>query len=117
MKNKISNQELSEIARQKLDSNAELWKAESEYVKLENKETRVLQFNPEKIEPIKGQYGIRISYTIIDPNYANKGEKKFEAGKLTSKKIDSLLRQGKTLLKIIRDGAGKDTSYKIEAAN
>ena len=60
---------------------------------------------------------IRNSYTIIDPNYANKVEKKFEAGKLTSKKTDSLLRQGKTLLKIIRDGAGKDTSYKIETAN
>jgi hypothetical protein len=73
-------------------------------VKLEDKETRVLQFNPEKIEPVKGQYGIRISYTVIDPNYADKGPKKFEAGKLTSK-IDSLLREGKTLLKITREGA------------
>jgi hypothetical protein len=103
-------------ARQKLDSNAWLWKAESEYVKLEDKETIVLQFNPEKIEPVKGQYGIRISYTVIDPNYPDR-EKKFEAGKLTSKKIDSLLHQGKTLLKITREGAGKDTSYRVEAAN
>jgi hypothetical protein len=85
-------------------------------VKLEPGETRILQFNPEKIEPVKGQYGIRISYTVIDPNYSDKGPKKFEAGKLTLKKIDSLLRQGKTLLKITREGSGKDTSYKVESA-
>jgi hypothetical protein len=42
---------------------------------------------------------------------------RLEAGKLTSKKIDSLLRQGKTLLKITREGSGKDTSYRVEAAN
>ena len=28
---------------------------------MEEKESRVLQFNPEKIEPVKGQYGIRTS--------------------------------------------------------
>jgi hypothetical protein len=76
-----------------------------------------LQFNPEKIEPVKGQYGIRISYTVIDPNFADKGPKKFEQSKITSKKIDALLRQGKTLLKITREGAGKDTEYEVEAAN
>jgi hypothetical protein len=37
---------------------------------------------------------------MVDPNYSDKGEKRFEAGKLTSKKIDSLLSQSKTLLKI-----------------
>jgi len=84
---------------------------------LEEKESRVLQFNPEKIEPVKGQYGIKISYTVVDPNYADKGPKKFEAGKLTSKKIDSLLLEGKLLLKITREGRGKDTSHRVEAAN
>jgi hypothetical protein len=69
------------------------------------------------MEPVKGQYGFRISYTVIDPNYSNKGEKKFETGKLTSTKVDSLLCQGKTLLKITREGSGKDTSYRVEAAN
>jgi hypothetical protein len=65
---------------------------------------------------VKGQYGIRISYTVIDPNYSDRGLKKFEAGKLTSKKIDSLLLEGKILLKITREGNGKDTSYKVESA-
>ena len=75
----------------------------------------MLQFNPEKIKAVEGQYGPRIQYLVIDPNYADKGEKKFEAGKLTSKQVDSLLRQGKALLKVTRQGEGKDTSYKVES--
>ena len=80
-------------------------------------ESIVLMFNPEKIKHVEGKFGLRISYTVIDPNYSDKGEKRFEAGKLTSKKIDSLLSQGKTLLKITRVGSGKDTSYIVEAAD
>jgi hypothetical protein len=83
---------------------------------LEPSETTILKFNPEKIKHVEGQFGVRISYTVIDPNYSDKGEKKFETGKLTSKQIDSLLRQGKTTLKITRQGEGKETSYIVEAA-
>ncbi|CAN5303943.1 hypothetical protein BH18THE2_BH18THE2_26100 [soil metagenome] len=54
---------------------------------------------------------------MIDPNYSDKGEKKFETGKLTSKQIDSLLREGKTTLKITRQGEGKETSYNVKAAD
>jgi hypothetical protein len=111
------NQDLSEIAKSKLESNTELWKAESKYIKLELDETIVLQFDPEKMKHVEGKFGPRISYSVIDPNYSDKGEKKFEAGKLTSKKVDSLLSQGKTLLKITRVGSGKDTSYNVEAAD
>jgi hypothetical protein len=92
-------------------------KAESKFIKLESGETTVLKFNPEKIKHVEGRYGIRISYTVIDPNYSDKGEKKFETGKLTSKLIDSLLLQGKTTLKITRQGEGKETSYLIAAAD
>jgi hypothetical protein len=100
-----------------LDSNAELWKAEAKYIKLEPGETTVLKFNPEQIKAVEGKFGLRISYAVIDPNYSDKGEKKFEASKLASRKIDSYLGQGKTLLKITRVGGGKDTSYNVEAAN
>lgn len=113
----MTTQQLSEAARKKLDSNAELWRAESEFIKLDDGETRILQFNPEKQEQVRTQYGPRISYSVIDPNYADKGLKKFEAGKLTSKKIDSLLAHCKTLLKITRVGSGKGTSYIVEAAD
>ena len=58
------------------------------------------------MEPVKGQYGVRIPYSVIDPNYPDK-PKKFEASKLTSRKVDSLLGQGKTLLKITREGRRK----------
>jgi len=101
------NQELSETAKRNLSSNTELWKAESKYIKLEPDESIVLQFDPEKIKHVEGKFGPRISYSVIDPNYSDKGEKKFEAGKLTSKKVDSLLSQGKTLLKITRVGSGR----------
>jgi hypothetical protein len=66
---------------------------------------------------VEGQFGPRIQYSVIDPNYSDKGEKKFETGKLTSKQIDGLLRQGKTTLQITRSGEGKETSYTVAAPN
>lgn len=115
-KTKEQVQGLSEAAKQNLERNSELWKAESVYIKLENEETRILQFNPEKIKPVEGQYGIRIQYLVIDPNYSDKGEKKFEAGKQTSRDIDAQLRQGNRLLKIRRLGTGTDTKYSVSPA-
>jgi hypothetical protein len=108
--------QLSEAARKNLEKNAELWKAESVFIKLEDGETRVLQFNPEKIKQVEGQYGLRIQYMVIDPNYSDKGEKKFEAGKKTSNDVDAQLRQGNRLLKIKRLGEGTDTKYSVSPA-
>lgn len=109
-------QGLSETAKKNLENNAELWKSESVFIKLEDGETRVLQFNPEKIKQVEGQYGIRIQYMVIDPNYADKGDKKLEAGKKTSSDIDKQLRLGNRLLKIKRIGSGTDTKYQVEVA-
>lgn len=111
-----NEQVLSEKAKQNLERNTELWRAESEFVKLEDGETRVLQFNAEKIKQVEGQYGLRIQYMVIDPNYSDKGEKKLEAGKQTSHDIDSQLRQGNRLLKIKRLGSGVETKYSISPA-
>lgn len=72
---------------------------------------------PNMLRHVEGNFGLMISYSVIDPNYSDKGEMKFEAGKLTSKKIDSLLSQGVNLQKITRVGSGRDTSYNVEAAN
>ena len=55
--------------------------------------------------------------SVIDPNYSDKGEKKFETGKSTSKQIDGLLRQGKNTLQITRSGEGKETSYTVATPN
>lgn len=102
----IATQSISETARKNLESNKELWKSESKNFKLEAGETVILQFNLEKIKHVEGQYGHRIQYNVINPNYSDKGEKKFETGKTTSGQIDSILSQGKNLLKITRQGEG-----------
>lgn len=94
---RLAIQKITEIARKNLGSNSELRKAESKFIKLEPSETAILHFNPERIKHVEGQFGVRVQYTTINPNYSDKGEKKFETGKLTSKQIDSLLLQGKTL--------------------
>jgi hypothetical protein len=75
----------------------------------------VLKFNPERIKIVEGQYGPRIQYTVIDPNYPD-NEKKFEQGKTTSKEIDKYLKQGQTVLKIQRIGSGKDTKNIVQLA-
>jgi hypothetical protein len=111
-----NQQQLSEAAKQKLEQNSELWKEQSEYVKLDDGETRILRFNPEKIKHVEGQYGTRIQYTVIDPNYPDK-EKKFEQGKTTSKEIDKYLKQGHLVLKVQRIGGGKDTKYIVQPAD
>ena len=111
-----SQVQLSEAAKRNLERNAELWRAESQYVKLEDGEERVLQFDPEKIKQVEGQYGVRIQYLVIDPNYSDRGLKKFEAGKKTSNDIDAQLRQGIRLLKIKRLGVGTDTKYSVAPA-
>jgi hypothetical protein len=113
----MTTEQISEEARKNLESNTELWKAESKYIRLEPDETVVLVFNPEKIKHVEGQFGPRIQYSVINPNYSDKGEKKFETGKLTSKLIDAQLLQGKNTLKITRQGEGKETSYNVEAAD
>jgi hypothetical protein len=43
---KIGQAQLSEVGRSNLEKNAELWRAESIFVKLEDSEKRVLQFDP-----------------------------------------------------------------------
>ena len=102
---------------QSLQKNSELWKAESVYVNLEDGETRVPQFNPERTKQVEGQYGLRIQYIVIDPSYADKGEKKFEAGKKTSNDIDAQLIQGNCLLKVRRLGTGTETKYNVAPAS
>jgi hypothetical protein len=118
MKGQVQTEQvqLSETAKRNLEKNSELWRAESVFIKLEDGEERVLQFNPEKIKQVEGQYGLRIQYMVIDPNYADKGDKKFEAGKKTSNDIDAQLRQGNRLLKIRRLGTGTDTKYSVAPA-
>jgi hypothetical protein len=113
---KIGQVQLSEVGKSNLERNAELWRAESVFVKLEDGEERVLQFNPDKVKQTEGQFGIRIQYAVIDPNFSDRSEKKFEASKTTSQKIDRELLKGNDLLILKRTGEGTNTKYEVRPA-
>ena len=122
-KRKISNlkQEISEIAKQKLQHNEDLRKKSSKFYKLDAGQKAVLLFNPEKIEERKEKFGEneevvqRFYYTIQDPN--NPGyEQEWSVSKRTSQQIDALLMEGYTLLKVERKNSGMQTSYIITPA-
>jgi hypothetical protein len=84
--------QLSAKAKENLRKNAELRQRDSKFVKIQAGEKRILEFNPEKIEPIEanfnGKKSQRYRYTVIDSNYPNE-EKNLEVGKQTSEVIDT----------------------------
>ena len=82
---------LSDAARANLEGNTEMWRAESEWVRLEYDEGRVLQFDAEKEKPIEGRFGPQVRYFVIDPNYPGM-EKKLDASRKLSEQIDNTLK-------------------------
>jgi hypothetical protein len=81
---------LSDAARANLERNAEMWRAGSEWVRLEYDEGRILQFDAEKEKPIEGRFGPQVRYFVIDPNYPG-SEKKLDASRKLSEQIDKAL--------------------------
>jgi len=63
-----------------------------------------------------GRKTIRYRYTVTDPNDPEHPEKFFTASKSDSVQIDTHLAEGKTILKVDRIGAGKNTLYIIRPA-
>ena len=111
--------ELTEKAKENLQRNAESRKKDSNYVKSEPGEKTTLHFDPEKIEPVDSEFdgkkSIRYQYTVTDPNDPEKS-KYFTVSKRNSALIDTYLGEGRSILKIHRIGAGKDTQYAITPA-
>jgi len=112
--------ELSETAKENLRRNEESRKKDSKYVKIEPGEKRTLHFDPEKMEPVDSEYNgektIRYQYTVTDPNQPDQSEKWFQLSKRNSAQVDTLLAEGKSILKVHRIGAGKDTLYMFTPA-
>jgi hypothetical protein len=112
--------ELTEKAKENLQRNEESRKKDSKYVKLEPGEKITLHFDPEKIEPVEvefeGKKSKRYQYVVTDPNEADQPEKYFTVSKRISAVIDTYLAEGRSILKIHRIGAGKDTQYVITPA-
>src|SRR6266487_1115015 len=111
--------ELSEKAKENLQRNAESRKKDSEYVKLEPGEKTTLHFDAEKIKPVDREFDGKITrkyeYTVTDPTDPEK-PKYFTVSKRNSALIDTYLGEGRSILKIHRIGAGKDTQYAITPA-
>jgi hypothetical protein len=100
-----------------LQRNAEIRQKDNKFVKLQPREKKVYQFNPEKIEQVEAEFNgkksQRYRYAVTDPGNGSDQEKYLEVEKRTSEDIDAYLSEGKTLLKIQRFGLGKDTRYHI----
>jgi hypothetical protein len=111
--------QLTEKAKENLERIAESRKKDSKFVRLEPGEKTTLHFDPEKIEPVdvefEGKKSIRYQYTISDTNEPEKS-KYFTVSKRNSALIDTYLAEGRSILKIHRIGAGKDTQYAITPA-
>ena len=112
--------QLSEKAKENLRRNEESRKKNSKYIKLQPGEKTILHFDAEKTEPIEvefdGKKVIRYQYTVTDPNDLEQSEKYFTASKRDSVQIDTYLAEGKSILKLDRIGAGKETIYIIRPA-
>jgi hypothetical protein len=114
-----SRQTISEKGKENLRRIAELRRKDSKYIKLQAGEKITLYFNAEKIEPVESEFNgkktQRYQYTVLEPDFPE-DEKYFPASKRTSEVIDTHLTEGRTLLKVQRIGAGKDTQYIITPA-
>lgn len=114
----MSNQtqtELSTKAKENLQRNAELREKDSNFIKLQSGEKKVLIFDPEKIEHVEAEFNgkksMRFRYTVVEEGTDQ--EKYLEVGKRTSEDIDSFLMEGVDKLKVQRFGSGTDTRYHV----
>ena len=123
----MSQISLSETAKAKIEARQQERKSiqdeQSKYVKLGDKESVVLQFDPEKeaklVESTNPQFNTkskRYEYDVYDPNQGR--PRIFAANLDASSQIDNLFVEGFCTLKIRRDGAkgDKNTKYFVTPA-
>src|SRR5688500_1088383 len=105
-------QGLRRKAKEILQRNAELRLRDSEFIKIEPGQKKILKFDPEKIEQVEAEFNgkksMRFRYTVIEEGSTDQ-EKYLEVGKRTSEDIDAFLVEGVTRLRVQRFGAGTDT--------
>jgi hypothetical protein len=104
---------LSEKAKENLEKNKRIRKEDSIFLSIDPEEEVILEFNPELIEIIEDKFnGVtkrKIRYSVIEQT--SKKTKYWAPSQWTSKKIDSYLAKGETVLKIKRTGSKLDTIY------
>jgi hypothetical protein len=88
---------------------------QSKFIKLQSGETRILQFNPEKVkiseDEFEGKKSKRVHYSVIDPKQALEGEKILPMSLTNAISINALLKKGLCLLEVKRIGADRNTKY------
>jgi hypothetical protein len=116
----MTTKELSQKAKENLKRNSDVREKGNKFIKIQPSENKVLEFDPEKIEPVEKEFNgkkiQRYRYTVTDPNDTTNQEKYLEVGKRISQDIDEFLNEGNTSLKIQRSGLGIDTRYRVTLA-
>ncbi|MGB8935133.1 MAG: hypothetical protein WCC17_08515 [Candidatus Nitrosopolaris sp.] len=110
--------EISEKAKENLRRNQESRKNDSKYISQDRRWRE--HFDPEKMKPVEvefeGKKSTRYQYVVTDPGEPDQQEKYFTVSKRNSAVIDTYLAEAKSILKIHRIGAGKDTQYLVTPA-
>jgi hypothetical protein len=95
---------------------------EGQWIKIQDGETRVLQFLPEKTQVIEkkdfnGNMAKKVQFIVVDPNRGtiDGAEKKFEVSRRHAAKIYPQLQRGNNVLEIYRSGTGIKTDYIVKA--
>lgn len=108
--------ELSSKAKENLSHNQWLRRKESKFISIDDGSSVTLTFDSEKIEPIEKESfetkRTKYRYTVEDVDFKDQ-EKIFETNSRTSLSIDRYLSQGYRILKIQRNGEGKETRYLV----
>ena len=93
---------------------------QSKFIKLQSGETRVLQFNPEKVrlsdDEFEGKITKRVHYTVVDPKLPLDGEKILPMSLTNAMTINALLKKSLNLLEVKRIGSDRNTKYTFAPA-
>jgi hypothetical protein len=95
---------------------------EGQWIKIEDGETRVLEFLRDKTQVIEkkdfnGNMTQKVQFIVIDIESDNKAEKKFEVSRRHAAKFYAEHKKGNSILEITRFGAGIKTEYQIKVPN
>jgi len=110
---------LSEQAQKRFQEIEELREKQSKFMKLQSGETRIIQFDPEKVNPsddtFDGKVTKRVHYEVTDPK-SPLDVKILPMSLTNAAKINALLKKGYALLEIERKGADRNTTYTFTPA-
>jgi hypothetical protein len=92
---------------------------ESEYVNIQEGESRVLEFLKNKEKVVKkpdfnGNPIEKVQYIVIDPEDPERTERKFELTRKHVRKIYNELRKGSFVLEVFRTGRLNQTEYHVK---